>query len=44
VALAKDLSHGFSVGIEYLYDRGNSNLGLYDFRRHVITTSVAWRF
>jgi tetratricopeptide (TPR) repeat protein len=44
VALAKELSHGLNVGIEYLYDRGNSNLGLYDFRRHVITTSVAWRF
>ncbi|HEY2988158.1 MAG TPA: tetratricopeptide repeat protein [Candidatus Binatia bacterium] len=44
VALAKDLSHGLNVGIEYLYDRGDSNLGLYDFRRHVITTSVAWRF
>jgi tetratricopeptide (TPR) repeat protein len=44
VALAKDLSHGLSVGIEYLYDRGNSNLGLYDFRRHVVTSSVAWRF
>lgn len=32
------------VALEYLYDRAKSNLAAYDYNRHVVTTSVAWRF
>jgi len=42
--LAKDFLENFTVALEYLYDRGVSNVDLYDYRRHVVTTSVAWRF
>ncbi|MGH7766489.1 MAG: tetratricopeptide repeat protein [Candidatus Binatia bacterium] len=42
--IAKDFLENFTVAIEYLYDRERSNVDLYDYRRHVVTTSVAWRF
>jgi tetratricopeptide (TPR) repeat protein len=44
VGVAKDFLQNFTVAIEYLNDRGISNVDLYDYRRHVITTTVAWRF
>jgi tetratricopeptide (TPR) repeat protein len=34
----------FSVALEYLFDKTNSNLAVFDYNRHVVTTSVAWRF
>jgi len=43
-AVAKDFLENYTVAIEYLFDQGNSNVALYEYRRHVITTSVAWRF
>jgi hypothetical protein len=42
--LAKDFWENFTVAVEYLFDRGGSNVALYDYHRHVIFTSVAWRF
>jgi tetratricopeptide (TPR) repeat protein len=42
--VAKDLMENFTVAIEYLYDQGSSNLAPFEYRRHVVTTSVAWRF
>jgi hypothetical protein len=46
VGVAKDfnLYVPLTVGVEYLYDRGHSNINLYDFSRHVVTMSVAWHF
>jgi hypothetical protein len=32
------------VALEYLYDRNRSNLDVFDYSRHVVTTSVALRF
>jgi hypothetical protein len=32
------------VALEYLYDRTRSNLDVFEYSRHVVTTSVAWRF
>jgi tetratricopeptide (TPR) repeat protein len=37
-------SCSLGVALEYLYDRAKSNLAAYDYNRHVVTTSVAWRF
>ena len=34
----------FGVALEYLYDRTKSNLAVFQYNRHVVTTSVAWRF
>ncbi|HEY3303531.1 MAG TPA: tetratricopeptide repeat protein [Candidatus Binatia bacterium] len=42
--LAKDFLENFTVAIEYLFDQGKSNLAPFDYHRHVVTTSVAWRF
>jgi tetratricopeptide (TPR) repeat protein len=32
------------MAVEYLYDRNRSNLAVFEYSRHVVTTSVAWRF
>jgi len=42
--IAKDFLENFTVAVEYLFDQGKSNVDLYDYRRHVVTTSLAWRF
>jgi len=43
-AIAKDFLDNFTVAVEYLFDHGRSNLAPYDYKRHVVTTSFAWRF
>lgn len=40
----KDFLSNFTAGIEYLFDKNRSNLDPYTYKRHVITTSVTWRF
>ncbi len=42
--VAKDFLENFTVAIEYLFDQGRSNLAPFDYHRHVVTTSLAWRF
>ena len=42
--LAKDFLENFTVAIEYLFDQGRSNLAPFDYKRHIVTTSFAWRF
>ncbi len=42
--LAKDFMESFTVAIEYLFDQGRSNLAPFDYKRHIVTTSFAWRF
>ena len=32
------------VALEYLFDQTHSNLAPFDYKRHVVTTSVSWRF
>ncbi len=44
VGIAKDFLKDFTLAVEYLYDQTNSNLALYRYDRHIVTTSVAWRF
>ena len=46
IGFAKDFNWyvPFTMGVEYLYDRGQSNIPLYDFHRHVVTMSLAWHF
>jgi len=41
---AKDFLDNFTVAIEYLFDQGRSNLAPFEYRRHMVTTSVVWRF
>ncbi len=43
-AFAKDFLENFTVAIEYLFDQGKSNLAPYDYKRHIVTTTFAWRF
>ncbi len=46
VGVAKDFRFvaPFTAAVEYFYDRGHSNIDLYDFRRHNVTMSLAWHF
>ena len=37
-------SCSLNVALEYLNDRNQSNLAVFQYKRHVVTTSVAWRF
>ena len=37
-------SLNFRASIDYLFDTNNSNLAVFDYDRHVVTTSIAWRF
>ncbi len=34
----------FKVSIDYLYDMNKSNLAVFDYDRHVVTTSISWGF
>jgi hypothetical protein len=34
----------FTGSVEYLFDDNRSNLDAFTYKRHVITTSVTWRF
>ncbi|MBI3326106.1 MAG: tetratricopeptide repeat protein [Nitrospinae bacterium] len=46
-SIAKDFaykSQNFTVALEYLFDSNGSNLAAFDYDRHVITSSLAWRF
>jgi tetratricopeptide (TPR) repeat protein len=45
--VAKDFTvkaRHFTAALEYLLDDNHSNLGPYDYSRHVVTSSVTWRF
>jgi hypothetical protein len=44
VSIAKDFLTNFTVSLEYLFDKNRSNLGPFDYKRHVVTTSLSWRF
>ena len=47
VSIAKDFDYGnrkFTFSVDYLFDINKSNLAPFDYRRHVVTTSLAWRF
>ena len=42
--VSKDFFTNFTAAIEYLFDNNRSNLDSYTYKRHVVTTSVTWRF
>jgi hypothetical protein len=42
--VSKDFLTNFTGAIEYLFDNNHSNLDVYAYKRHVITTSLTWRF
>ncbi|MBI4528893.1 MAG: tetratricopeptide repeat protein [Deltaproteobacteria bacterium] len=47
LGIAKDfvfMSKDFTVGLDYLFDNNHSNLKPFDYQRHVVTTSLTWRF
>ena len=44
ISLSKDFWNDFTVSLDYLFDKTKSNIGAYDYNRHVVTTSVTWRF
>lgn len=44
VSLSKDFLNDFTVSLDYLFDKNKSNIATYDYNRHVVTTSVTWRF
>ena len=37
-------SHHFTASLEYLFDSNDSNLAPYAYDRHVVTSSLTWRF
>jgi tetratricopeptide (TPR) repeat protein len=41
---SKDFLANLTGAIEYLFDNNRSNLDPYTYKRHVVTTSLAWRF
>jgi hypothetical protein len=44
VTVAKDFLTDFTVSLEYLFDNNKSNLEPFEYKRHIVTTSVTWRF
>jgi tetratricopeptide (TPR) repeat protein len=44
VTVAKDFLTDFTVSLEYLFDNNKSNLAPFEYKRHIVTTSVTWRF
>lgn len=44
VSLSKDFLTDFTVALEYLFDKNKSNIAAFKYDRHVVTTSVTWRF
>ncbi len=43
-SLAKDLPRGFTVSLEYLLDRNDSKIFLYDYIRQVASLALSWRY
>jgi tetratricopeptide (TPR) repeat protein len=46
-SVAKDFafrSQSFTASVEYLFDHNDSNLPPYAYNRHVVTSSLTWRF
>jgi hypothetical protein len=44
VTVAKDFLTDFTVSLDYLFDNNKSNLEPLEYKRHIVTTSVTWRF
>ena len=44
VSLSKDFLTDFTVALEYLSDKNKSNIASFKYNRHVVTTSLTWRF
>src|SRR3989338_7803070 len=44
VGLAMDFLNDFTVALEYLYNKNRTNISSFEYDRHVVTTSVSWRF
>ncbi len=44
ISLSKDFLTDFTVSLDYLFDKNKSNIAVFDYNRHVVTTSVTWRF
>ena len=44
ISLSKDFYEDFTVSLEYLFDKNKSNLGAFEYNRHVVTTSLTYRF
>ena len=44
VGLSKDFLTDFTVALEYLFDKNKSNIASFKYDRHVVTTSLTWRF
>jgi len=42
--LAMDFWTDFTVALEYLYNKNRTNISSFEYDRHVVTTSVTWRF
>lgn len=43
-SVSKDFLRDFTGSVEYLFDDNRSNLPVHTYTRHVVTTSLAWRF
>lgn len=44
ISVAKDFLTDFTVSLDYLFDKNRTNISSLDYDRHVVTTSVTWRF
>ena len=43
-SVSKDFLNNFTGSVEYLFDDNRSNLDPFTYKRHVVTTSITWRF
>ena len=43
-SVSKDFLTDFTASLEYLFDDNRSNLAVHTYTRHVVTTSLSWRF
>jgi tetratricopeptide (TPR) repeat protein len=44
LGFAMDFWTNFTVALEYLFAKNKSNIASFDYVRHVVTTSLTWRF
>jgi len=44
VTLAKDLPHGLTVSAEYFGDFNDSKLAIFDYKRHIVSVGLSWKY
>jgi tetratricopeptide (TPR) repeat protein len=44
VTLAKDLPHGLTASVEYFGDFNDSKLAIFDYKRHIVSMGLSWKY